>query len=86
MLGTKRVPDPSLPRRQLETNLRLEGLLLFRNAVKPESTPLLRRLKELDLRSVLVTGDNLRNAYHCANQVGTGELGNHEEEARSSQL
>ncbi|XP_022255273.1 probable cation-transporting ATPase 13A3 isoform X2 [Limulus polyphemus] len=58
------------PRDDLECNLKLVGLLVLQNKLKPESQPSLRILKKANIRTVMVTGDNLLTAISVARDCG----------------
>ncbi len=48
---------PSLPRRdQVERDLTFLGLLVMENRLKPETTPIIFKLKQAAIRTVMVTG------------------------------
>jgi Cu+-exporting ATPase len=51
----------------------LRGLLTVSDTVKPTSAAAVARLREMGLRSVLLTGDNRRAALHVATQVGIAD-------------
>eukprot|EP00914_Ancora_sagittata_P008833 GHVO01017107.1.p1 GENE.GHVO01017107.1~~GHVO01017107.1.p1 ORF type:complete len:1305 (+),score=265.43 GHVO01017107.1:115-4029(+) len=63
-ISTDRVAAHS--RDTIESGLHFEGLLLFRNEVKDESPEAMRLLRDGDIRSVLVTGDNALTAGYVA--------------------
>ena len=52
----------------------LLGLLAFGDAVKPTAADAIAKLRALDVRSVLVTGDNLGSAQAVAAQLGIEEV------------
>ena len=43
-------------RDQVENNLTFLGLLVMENRLKPETTPIIRQLKQAAIRTVMVTG------------------------------
>ncbi|KAG9509642.1 putative cation-transporting ATPase 13A5, partial [Fragariocoptes setiger] len=53
-------------RAQLETDLRFLGLLTLGNLLKPESAPVIATLNQANIRSVMVTGDNMLTALSVA--------------------
>ncbi|XP_071502237.1 polyamine-transporting ATPase 13A3-like [Diadema antillarum] len=59
-----------LERDQVETELRMLGLLILQNTLKPETTPIIAQLKEANVRTVMVTGDNKLTAIHVARACG----------------
>ncbi len=46
-------------RDQVEKDLTFLGLLVMENRLKPETTPIIRQLKEAAIRTVMVTGRNI---------------------------
>ncbi|KAF4722968.1 hypothetical protein FOZ63_013267, partial [Perkinsus olseni] len=60
----------AMPREVLEKDLRLVGLLLFKNEVKPDSALAIDMLREGDVRSVVCTGDNPLTAIGISKEVG----------------
>ena len=55
-----------MSRDELEAGLKLRGLLLFRNEVKPDSAEALTELKEADIRCIMCTGDCLATGVAVA--------------------
>ncbi|MBS2940338.1 copper-translocating P-type ATPase [Nocardioides sp. J2M5] len=53
---------------------RARGVIVVGDTVKPTSAEAVRRLRELGLTPVLLTGDNERAARHVAAQVGIDEV------------
>jgi len=53
---------------------RARALLIVSDTVKPSSAEAIRRLRELGLRPVLLTGDNAATARAVAAEVGIGEV------------
>jgi cation-transporting ATPase 13A3/4/5 len=49
-------------------SLTLLGLLLFRNELKPDTADAIAKIKEGDVRPVMVTGDNAHCGYYIARQ------------------
>lgn len=47
-----------LKREQMESNLQLLGFLVMHNTLKPETTPVIRQLREANIRCVMITGLN----------------------------
>ncbi|KAF4664620.1 hypothetical protein FOL47_005043 [Perkinsus chesapeaki] len=60
----------TLPRHELEDDLELLGLLLFRNEVKPDSARYIDVLKTGGVDSVMITGDSVYNGAAVARKVG----------------
>lgn len=55
-----------IARDQVECNLTFLGLLIMENRLKPETTPIIRKLKKADIRTIMVTGDNMLTALSVA--------------------
>jgi len=53
---------------------RVRGVLMVADTVKPTSSRAIRRLRELGLRPVLLTGDNAATARAVADEVGIEEV------------
>jgi cation-transporting ATPase 13A3/4/5 len=45
-------------RKDVENDLTFLGLLIMENRLKPETTPIIKTLKEANIRTVMVTGNN----------------------------
>eukprot|EP00929_Paragymnodinium_shiwhaense_P036539 TRINITY_DN19569_c0_g1_i4.p1 TRINITY_DN19569_c0_g1~~TRINITY_DN19569_c0_g1_i4.p1 ORF type:complete len:1292 (-),score=164.98 TRINITY_DN19569_c0_g1_i4:385-4260(-) len=60
----------SMPRDQLEADLQLLGLLLFRNEMKPDSLQAIEDLKAGSINCVMCTGDNAVTGTSIARQCG----------------
>ena len=50
----------------MECKLSFLGLLIFENQLKPETTPVMKILKDANIRPVMVTGDNMLTALSVA--------------------
>ncbi|GFV89948.1 probable cation-transporting ATPase 13A3 [Trichonephila clavipes] len=59
-----------LTRDYLENDLEFLGLVVLENKLKPETIPALDTLKNADIRSVMVTGDNLLTAITVSKKCG----------------
>lgn len=59
-----------IPRDQVEKELTFIGLLILQNMLKPETTPVIHQLKAANIRSVMVTGDNILTAISVARDCG----------------
>uniref|UniRef100_T1IUY6 Cation-transporting ATPase n=1 Tax=Strigamia maritima TaxID=126957 RepID=T1IUY6_STRMM len=57
-----------MSRDDIECNLEFLGLIVLQNFLKPETTDTLQKLKFANIRSVMVTGDNLSTAINVAEQ------------------
>ncbi|KAM9687024.1 polyamine-transporting ATPase 13A2 isoform 1-T1 [Trichechus inunguis] len=55
-----------LTRDTMEQDLSLLGLLVMRNLLKPQTTPVIQALRRTHIRAVMVTGDNLQTAITVA--------------------
>ncbi|XP_078615049.1 polyamine-transporting ATPase 13A3-like isoform X2 [Branchiostoma floridae x Branchiostoma japonicum] len=55
-----------IQRDQVETDLTFLGLMVMQNALKPETTPTIQQLREANIRTVMVTGDNMLTAVSVA--------------------
>ncbi|KAK8405760.1 hypothetical protein O3P69_001925 [Scylla paramamosain] len=65
-----------IPRTQVEKDLVFVGLLVLQNMLKPETTPVIRKLAKANIRTVMVTGDNILTAISVArdcDMVGTSD-------------
>ncbi|XP_037354959.1 polyamine-transporting ATPase 13A2 isoform X2 [Talpa occidentalis] len=54
----------------VERDLSLLGLLVMRNLLKPQTTPVIQALRRTRIRTVMVTGDNLQTAVTVARGCG----------------
>lgn len=52
----------------------LAGLLVLEDALRPESTPAVRKLNAMGIRTVLISGDNQRTADRIAGLLGISEV------------
>jgi Cd2+/Zn2+-exporting ATPase len=50
------------------------GLLVFQDALRADAAAVITRLNELDIRTVLITGDNEPAAQRIANELGISEV------------
>ncbi|KAJ8257722.1 hypothetical protein GJAV_G00188980 [Gymnothorax javanicus] len=60
----------TVERGALESQLQFLGLLVMRNLVKPESADVINTLRRAQLRTVMVTGDNILTAVNVARACG----------------
>nr|XP_033814861.1 probable cation-transporting ATPase 13A4 isoform X2 [Geotrypetes seraphini] len=60
----------SLTREQVESDLEFLGLLIMENRLKVETKPVLEELNEAQIRTVMITGDNLKTAITVAKTSG----------------
>ncbi|XP_038075285.1 probable cation-transporting ATPase 13A3 isoform X2 [Patiria miniata] len=59
-----------LQRHEVESDLQMLGLIIMQNTLKPQTAPVIAKLKKADLRVVMVTGDNKLTAIHMAKKCG----------------
>lgn len=59
-----------LQREQVECELTFLGLLVMENRLKPETTPVIQTLQEANMRTIMVTGDNMLTALSVARECG----------------
>ncbi|XP_006819618.1 polyamine-transporting ATPase 13A3-like [Saccoglossus kowalevskii] len=57
-------------RTEVECELIFLGLLIMQNTLKPETTPIIQQLKKANIRTVMVTGDNMLTAISVAKDCG----------------
>ena len=55
-----------MSREEIEVDAQLIGLLVMRNRLKKETLPSIRILREANIRTMMVTGDNLQTAVKVA--------------------
>nr|XP_046252815.1 cation-transporting ATPase 13A2 isoform X2 [Scatophagus argus]XP_046252816.1 cation-transporting ATPase 13A2 isoform X2 [Scatophagus argus] len=60
----------TIERGEVEKDMHFLGLLMMKNLVKPESAKVINILRLADLRSVMVTGDNILTAVNVAKSCG----------------
>ncbi|XP_029472775.1 probable cation-transporting ATPase 13A4 [Rhinatrema bivittatum] len=60
----------SLTREQVESDLEFLGLLILENRLKVETKPVLEELNNAQIRTVMITGDNLKTAITVAKNSG----------------
>uniref|UniRef100_T1GC36 P-type ATPase A domain-containing protein n=1 Tax=Megaselia scalaris TaxID=36166 RepID=T1GC36_MEGSC len=59
-----------VPRDQIECELTFLGFVILENRLKPETTEIIRQLTASNIRSVMVTGDNILTAVSVARDCG----------------
>lgn len=57
-------------RQDMEKDLRFLGLMTLGNLLKPETVPVINTLNNANIRSIMVTGDNMLTAISVANECG----------------
>ncbi|XP_070560588.1 polyamine-transporting ATPase 13A3-like isoform X2 [Ptychodera flava] len=62
-----------IARNDVECELNFLGLLIMQNTLKPETTPIIHQLKRANIRTVMVTGDNMLTAVSVAKDCGMVE-------------
>nr|XP_043893545.1 cation-transporting ATPase 13A2 isoform X2 [Solea senegalensis] len=60
----------TIKREEVEKDMQFMGFLMMKNLVKPESASVINMLKLANLRSVMVTGDNILTAINVARTCG----------------
>uniref|UniRef100_A0A8C4NMN0 ATPase cation transporting 13A2 n=2 Tax=Dicentrarchus labrax TaxID=13489 RepID=A0A8C4NMN0_DICLA len=60
----------SIERGEVEKDMQFLGLMMMKNLVKPESAKVINVLRLANLRSVMVTGDNILTAVNVAKSCG----------------
>ncbi|XP_015762020.1 PREDICTED: probable cation-transporting ATPase 13A3 [Acropora digitifera] len=63
-------PQTGFNRDHVETDLIFLGLLILQNALKAQSAAVIRQLHRADIRTVMVTGDNMLTAVSVARDCG----------------
>lgn len=58
----------------LSAGRRILGILALSDRLRPEAKDVLARLKEMDVNTVLLTGDNEKAAKYLSKRVGIGEV------------
>ena len=58
-----------MKRDQAEKDLSFLGFLIMQNTLKSQTTPVIQELLEADIRTVMITGDNLLTAISVARYV-----------------
>ena len=59
-----------LSRDEIESNLQFIGFITFKNNLKPSSAEVIKQLEIANLKSIMVTGDNLETAISVSQEVG----------------
>eukprot|EP00457_Paulinella_chromatophora_P000588 gb/GEZN01000588.1/.p1 GENE.gb/GEZN01000588.1/~~gb/GEZN01000588.1/.p1 ORF type:complete len:1220 (+),score=191.62 gb/GEZN01000588.1/:86-3661(+) len=57
-------------RSKVESKLTLLGFILFKNALKPDTAEALRKLREGEVRTLIVSGDHVLTAIHVGKDCG----------------
>ncbi|XP_072035886.1 polyamine-transporting ATPase 13A3-like [Amphiura filiformis] len=60
----------NITRDELESDLTFLGILIWQNKLKPESLPVINELQTSNIRTIMVTGDNILTAISVAGQCG----------------
>ncbi|XP_064642626.1 polyamine-transporting ATPase 13A3-like isoform X2 [Lineus longissimus] len=55
-----------IKRDKVESELRFLGLVIMQNALKPQTTPVIHQLHHANIRTVMITGDNMLTAASVA--------------------
>ncbi|XP_049844952.1 polyamine-transporting ATPase 13A3 isoform X1 [Schistocerca gregaria] len=64
------VKTQRIQREEIESNLIFLGLIVMENRLKPETTGIIKQLKSANIRTVMITGDNLLTAVSVARECG----------------
>ncbi|CAG9772733.1 unnamed protein product [Ceutorhynchus assimilis] len=74
-VASKKLPDHltyqnivKMHRDEVENELEFLGLLIFENRLKPETTGIIKTLKDAQLKVVMITGDNIQTAVTVARE------------------
>ncbi|XP_021372586.1 probable cation-transporting ATPase 13A3 isoform X2 [Mizuhopecten yessoensis] len=59
-----------MQREQVEKDLLFLGLLIMENKLKHESSPVISQLRDANIRTIMVTGDNILTALSVARECG----------------
>ncbi|KAM8953694.1 putative cation-transporting ATPase 13A4 [Pelodytes ibericus] len=68
--GYKATRESNYIREEVESDLEFLGLLILENRLKPETKPVLQELSSANIRTVMITGDNLQTAITVAKTSG----------------
>ncbi|XP_060797743.1 polyamine-transporting ATPase 13A3 isoform X2 [Neoarius graeffei] len=60
----------NINRNHIETNMEFLGLIIMQNKLKPETPGVLEVLRQANIRTVMVTGDNILTAISVARECG----------------
>ncbi|XP_040205463.1 probable cation-transporting ATPase 13A4 isoform X1 [Rana temporaria] len=66
----KKWSNSSFVREDVESDLEFLGLLILENKLKPETKPVLQELSAANIRTAMITGDNLQTAITVAKTSG----------------
>jgi cation-transporting ATPase 13A3/4/5 len=55
-----------IEREKVECDLEFLGLIIMENRLKPQTTPVVKRLKAANIRQIMCTGDNILTALSVA--------------------
>ncbi|KAM4040349.1 putative cation-transporting ATPase 13A4 [Anomaloglossus baeobatrachus] len=69
-LDQKIAADGNFVREDIESDMEFLGLLILENRLKPETKPALQELSAANIRTVMITGDNLQTAITVARTSG----------------
>ncbi|XP_014662698.1 PREDICTED: LOW QUALITY PROTEIN: probable cation-transporting ATPase 13A3, partial [Priapulus caudatus] len=75
-LAYKRMPDmqwdkvKNIHREDVECDLEFLGLVALENRLKPQTTPVISQLRQANIRTVMITGDNTLTALSVARHCG----------------
>ncbi|XP_022666332.1 probable cation-transporting ATPase 13A3 isoform X2 [Varroa destructor] len=76
-VATKELPSninnqnlKNLSRQEIESQLTMLGFIIMENRLRRQTKPVLKKLKEANIRPIMVTGDNLLTALTVARECG----------------
>ena len=69
-LSPSEIPDKNTVRADLESNVKLIGVMLFRNELKHDTPQALQKLRNGGCRTVMITGDHPNTAIFIARSAG----------------
>ncbi|KAK6639831.1 hypothetical protein RUM43_008106 [Polyplax serrata] len=64
-----------IQREDVEQGLTLLGLVVLENKLKPQTTGVIKELKDANIRTIIVTGDNMMTALSVARDCGIVPMG-----------
>uniref|UniRef100_A0A0N4Z3V8 Cation-transporting ATPase n=1 Tax=Parastrongyloides trichosuri TaxID=131310 RepID=A0A0N4Z3V8_PARTI len=59
-----------ISRDEIECNLKLLGIIIMENKIKPETPPVIEELHKCGIRTLMITGDNILTALSVARECG----------------
>jgi cation-transporting ATPase 13A2 len=65
-----RINPKKLKREKIESDLEFSGFVVFENKLKPQSSGLITELNEAQIKTVVLTGDNILTAIYASRECG----------------